>query len=115
MPPTYNLTPLTLFFSQLGVVRNRHNQATGGTRLFGTMNARGRLTELPAPAKHHRHDYDQQAELDVNLLAVEKIDRLILEIRVRKDSVNVEERSGSVGGEKERLPPHWSQPAQEDL
>ena len=68
------------------------------------MDARGRLAQLPAQAKTRRNDHYQQTELDVDLFAVEKVDRVVLEIRIGKDPVDEEERGGPVRREMERLP-----------
>ena len=68
------------------------------------MNARRRLAQLPAETESRRHNHYQQAELDIDLLAIEEVYRVVLEVRICQDAVDVKERSGPVRGEMERLP-----------
>ena len=68
------------------------------------MNARGRLAQLPPESEPSRHNHYQQAELDIDLLAVEKVYRCVLEVWIGEDAVDVEECRCAVCGEMESLP-----------
>ena len=56
---------------------------------------------MPADSQRNGDEDQQQAQLDVDFLAVEKVDRLIFQIWIGQDPVQIKERRCAVGGEVE--------------
>src|SRR6476469_3268265 len=69
-----------------------------------SMDSSRRLAKLPANPPGDGEQHQQHAQLHVYFLAIQKVDWIVLEIRVGQNAVDVEEQRRRICSEVERLP-----------